>query len=159
MTFFLAYTLTFFLAFLHLFSHYIYHKFRNGLLCGIILASVRREKTDPYVWLTGPLKRAVSSEWLWCSTFYLRVLLVQTSCKQKNVNALLRETPISSEPLHVCQIVVKVSLLPRAWSSANKQPATTLAGWTAPSCHWDWLSLSFWIDSWRWRWRDICSYD
>ena len=34
------------------------------------------------------------------------------------------------------------------------QPATTLAGWTAPFCHWTWLAFSLWLDSWRWRWRE-----
>ena len=58
------------------------------------------------------------------------------------------------EPFHVRRTVVGVYLLPMAWSSAMKQLATTLAGWTPPSCHWDWLAFSLWLDSWRWGWRE-----
>ena len=70
------------------------------------------------------------------------------------------------EPFHVRRTVVGVYLLPMAWSSAMKQLATTLAGWTPPSCHWDWLAFSLWLDSWRWgmereterSYLVICSY-
>ena len=39
----------------------------------------------------------------------------------------LRDTDVF-EPIHLCQIVVEVSLLPMAWSGAMKQLDTTLAG-------------------------------
>ena len=70
----------------------------------------------------------LDSEWLWRSTFHLRVLLFQTSPEQHHVDALLRELPMFFEPLHVCRIVAEVSFLPVAWSGDMKQLATTLAG-------------------------------
>ena len=71
----------------------------------------------------------LSSEWLWRSTFHLRVLPFQTSPEQTHIDALLmRETPMFFEPFHLCRIVVEVSFLPMAWSGAMKQLATTLAG-------------------------------
>ena len=78
--------------------------------------------------LAALFQSLLSSEWLWRSTFHLRVLLFQTSPEQTHVDALLRETPMFFEPFHLCRIVAEVSLLPMAWSGAMKQLATTLAG-------------------------------
>ena len=79
--------------------------------------------------LAALFQSLLSSEWLWRSTFHLRVLLFQTSPEQTHIDVLLmRETPMFFEPFHLCRIVVEVSFLPMAWSDAMKQLATTLAG-------------------------------
>lgn len=78
--------------------------------------------------LAALFQSILSSDWLWRSTFHLRVLLFQTEPEPTHADALLRETPMFFEQFHLCHIVVEVSLLPVAWSGTMKQLATTLAG-------------------------------
>ncbi len=68
------------------------------------------------------------SNWLWSSTFHLRVLLFQTDGCGEHVCDLLSELPLVFAPFRQRKIVVEISVLPLAWSNEMKQQlVTTLA--------------------------------
>ena len=73
------------------------------------------------------LQCIVDTNWLWSSTFHLRVLLFQANGCGEHVGDLLSELPIMLAPFHQRKIVVEISVLPVAWSNEMKQLVTTLA--------------------------------